>query len=124
MVLQFLLLHPSFSRQQLFSSSHNCRAFKLYERLDQIIELMIKKEGMESTVDTTYKVGLSSTHFCATTEEVGIHGSGEAKIGFNGMCAGKKICQLLVQVISYPKWYGIKIFIQGFSVKSRFSILV
>ena len=40
------------------------------------------------------------------------------------MCAGKKICQLLVQVISYPKWYGIKIFIQGFSVKSRFSILV
>ena len=52
------------------------------------------------------------------------HGSGEAKIGFNGMCAGKKICQLLVQVISYPKWYGIKIFIQGFSVKSRFSILV
>ena len=71
MVLQFLLLHPSFSRQQLFSSSHNCRAFKLYERLDQI-ELMIKKEGMESTVDTTYKVGLSSTHFCSTTAEVGI----------------------------------------------------
>ena len=69
MVLQFLLLHPSFSRQQLFSSSHNCRAFKLYERLDQI-ELMIKKEGMESTVDTTYKVGLSSTHFSATTAEV------------------------------------------------------
>ena len=69
MVLQFLLLHPS--RQQLFSSSHNCRAFKLYERLDQI-ELMVKKEGMESTVDTTYKVGLSSTHFSATTAEVGI----------------------------------------------------
>ena len=76
MVLQFLLLHPSFSRQQLFSSSHNCRAFKLYERLDQIIELMIKKEGMESTVDTTYKVGLSSTHFCATTAEVDIVSTG------------------------------------------------
>ena len=39
------------------------------------------------------------------------HGYGEAKIGLNGMCAGKKLCQLLVHVISYPKWYGIKIFI-------------
>ena len=45
-----------------------------------------------------------------------IHGSGERKIGFNGMCAGKKICQLLVHVISFPKWYGIKIVIVCFPV--------
>ena len=37
---------------------------------------MIKKEGMENTVDTTYKVGLSSTHFCATTAEVSIVSTG------------------------------------------------
>ena len=43
-----------------------------------------------------------------------VHGSGERKIGFNGMCAGKKICQLLVHVISFPKRYSIKIFIYGF----------
>ena len=31
---------------------------------------------MENTVDTTYKVGLSSTHFSATTAEVGIVSTG------------------------------------------------
>ena len=40
------------------------------------VSILREKEGMESTVDTTYKVGLSSTHFSATTAEVGIVSTG------------------------------------------------